>query len=100
MGDKRRRFSPEFKRDTVNLVRSSGRPVAVIATELGVPSSCLGRWIANANIARVTADPERFAAETAEAAEVKSLRRRVAELEVEREILKRSMVFWVKESSS
>ena len=28
MGDSRRRWSPEFKRDAVALVRSSGRPIA------------------------------------------------------------------------
>jgi transposase len=100
MGDKRRRFSPEFKADAVALVRSSGQSVAVIAKELGVAPSCLGRWVGNAQVARASADPGRFAAEIAEAAEVKRLRRRVAELEVEREILKRSMVFWVKEQSS
>ena len=98
MGQQRRRFSPEFKRDAVALVRSSGRPIAQIAKELGVGESNLSYWLAKDHQKRVTADPERFAAEVAESDEVKRLRRKVAELEVEREILKRSMVFWVKES--
>jgi transposase len=32
----RRQFTPEFKRDAVELVRTSGRPIAEIARELGI----------------------------------------------------------------
>jgi transposase len=41
MGDTRRRWSPEFKRDAVALVRSSGRPIADVARELGCGESSL-----------------------------------------------------------
>lgn len=98
MGQHRRQFSPEFKADAVALVRSSGRSIAAIARELGVGESSLDRWVRKDGAARAAIDPNRFATESAEAAENKSLRRRVAELEVEREILKRATAFWVKES--
>lgn len=101
MGDRRRReFSPEFKRDAVNLVRSSGRPVAQIARELGVGETSLNYWMAKDREQRAAADPVRFAAETAESEEIKRLRKRVVELETEREILKRAAVFWMKESNA
>ena len=100
MGRQRRWFSPEFKRDAVALVHSSGRSIPALARELGAGETSLRVWVANDRVHRATADPDRFAAEVAEADEVKRLRRRVAELEVEREILKRSMVFWVKESNA
>ena len=32
----RRQFTAEFKRDAVDLVRTSGRPIAQIARELGI----------------------------------------------------------------
>jgi transposase-like protein len=38
----RRRFTQEFKRDAVELVRATGRPIAQIARELGVYDSTLG----------------------------------------------------------
>ena len=98
IGDSRWRWSPEFKRDAVALVRSSGRPISVIARELGCGESSLSYWLTKDRQSRAAADPERFAAEQAESEEIKRLRRRVAELEVEREILKRSAAWWVKES--
>ena len=39
---KRRRFTQEFTRDAVQLVRTSGRPIAQIANELGIYDSTLG----------------------------------------------------------
>jgi transposase len=99
MGQQRRRFSPEFKRDAIALYKSSGRSIAAVAKELGVGESNLGGWLAKDRERRAISDPVGYAAEVAESDEVKRLRRRVAELEVEREILKRSMVFWVKESN-
>ncbi len=98
MGRQRRWFSPEFKRDAIALVHSSERSIPAIAQELGIGETSLRGWVANDRLSRATANPERFAAEVAESDEVKRLRR-VAELEVGREILKRSMVFWVKESN-
>ena len=41
----RRKFSDEFKRDAVELVRTSGRPIAEVAEELGVYDSTLGNWV-------------------------------------------------------
>jgi len=41
----RRRFSEEFKRDAVELVRTSGKPVAQIAEGVGIYDSTLGNWV-------------------------------------------------------
>jgi transposase len=68
------------------------------ARELSCGESSSGYWLTKDRQSRAAADPERFAAEQAESEEIKRLRRRVAELEVEREILKRSAAWWAKES--
>jgi transposase-like protein len=56
MSDKQRRtrrqFTAEFKRDAVELVRTSGRPIAVIARELGIYDSTLGNWVRQDRIDR------------------------------------------------
>ncbi len=45
----RREFTPEFKRDAVALLESSGRPRMQIATELGISPSMLRNWRAIAH---------------------------------------------------
>ena len=43
----RREFSPEFKRETVALLESSGRPLMQVATEVGISPSMLRNWRAS-----------------------------------------------------
>jgi hypothetical protein len=51
-GRRRRQFTEEFKRDAVELVRSTGRPIAQIARELGIYDSTLGNWVKQDRIDR------------------------------------------------
>lgn len=46
--EKRKRFSAEFKREAVRLMRDSGKSVAVVARELGVPRNRLYKWHSDA----------------------------------------------------
>lgn len=54
----RRQFTAEFKRDAVELVRTSGRPIAEIARELGIYDSTLGNWVRQDRIDRGEAETE------------------------------------------
>jgi transposase-like protein len=48
----RRQFTPEFKRDAVELVRTSGCPIGKIARERGIYDSTPGNWIKQDRIDR------------------------------------------------
>ncbi|MGW1803151.1 transposase [Streptomyces sp. NPDC001984] len=47
-----KRYTPEFKRDAVELVRSSGRNVTEVARELGVSPEGLRGWVKQARVDR------------------------------------------------
>ena len=44
MGQGRRQFTEEFKREAVALLASSGRPLLQLASELGISPSMLRNW--------------------------------------------------------
>ena len=45
MSSKRRKFTPEFKADAVQLVVVAQRPIAQVARELEINESSLGYWV-------------------------------------------------------
>jgi transposase len=92
----RRGFTKEFKRDAVELVRSTGRPIAVVARELGIYDSTLGNWVRQDAIDRGEAE----GLTTEERARLGRLEAENARLRMERDLLKRTVAFWVKQQST
>jgi len=83
----RRQYNEEFKRETVQLIESSGKPVAQIARELGINDNVLYRWRRQFGQAASHNGHNMAALE----AEVKHLRRENAILRQEREVLKKAI---------
>lgn len=95
---KNRKHSEEFKREAVRMMISrGGRTIEDVAKSLGIASSLLGKWHTKYRSSVKTT--HRAAKETAEQQELRELRKRVRELEQERDILKKSTAFFAKLSS-
>lgn len=95
MPEKRKKYDREFREGAVRIVEESGKPVAQIARDLGVNEGTLGNWVARA---REEAEGTRGLSRD-DREELKRLRDEVAELRMERDVLKRSVVLWVKEAT-
>lgn len=94
MSEARRKFDQGFREGAVRIVKESGKPVAQVARELGVNGGTLGNWVARDRAAQAESDG---LSET-ERAELTRLRREVAELRMQRDVLKRSVALWVNEA--
>ena len=92
---KRREFTPEFKAGAVKLVLAEGKSTAQVARDLDLTESALRIWVQQAKVDRGEGKPGALA--TAEREELSRLRKRVRELEVERDILKNAAAFFAKE---
>ena len=89
------KYPPEFRADAVELARSSGRPIAAVARELGVNHETLRTWVRVAE----RAEQPQAAVESAKDAELARLRKENAELKLEREILRKAAAYFAKETS-
>lgn len=100
MAKTRREFTPEFKREAVALLESSGRPKMRVAAELGIQPSMLRQRPAMLNGASPgprsagstgASPPSPVASPSDQGAEIARLRRELDRTRMERDVLKKAI---------
>lgn len=92
---KRRSFTKEFRAEAVALVTGQGLSVNQAAVDLGVSWATVSKWVAQ-SAADSGERPDLLS--TVERDELRSLRKEIRTLKMEREILKKAAVFFARES--
>lgn len=88
------KFDTEYRAHALELVRVSKKPRCQIAADLGVSDTTLSKWMNESSKDPVKKD----VLSLTERQELEQLRAEKREWIIEREILKKSTAFWVKES--
>jgi transposase len=92
-----RKFSREFKLEAVRLVRERGVAVAQAARDLDLHENVLRKWVREQS-----ADPQQafpgHGQLKPEQLEIEKLRREVAKLKAERDILKKAAAYFARDS--
>jgi transposase len=91
------KYPPEFRREAVELVRSSDRSIVEVARSLGITDSTLHNWLKADREARDRAgDPD--ALSESEREELARLRKENIELRTDREILRKAAAYFARET--
>jgi len=88
-----RKYSQEFKLEALELLQRGGKSAGQIERELGITPGLLGKWRARYQIIAKEGNPPQIGPSDMEAAkaEIRRLQRELANVEEEREILKKAL---------
>ena len=92
MSEDKRKYSGEFRTQAISLVRDAGRPAVEVARELGIKPSTLYNWLSSSK--RVGSGNR----DQSSCAEIRRLRKALAQAELERDILKKAAAYFAKET--
>ena len=95
MGQARKKYTQEYKDEAVELVVSSGRPIAEIARNLGINEGTLANWV---NTAKKSGKLKEKPLDTDERARLKELEDENRRLRMERDFLKKAAAWFAKEN--
>ncbi len=79
----------------MGIVRETSKPIVQVAEDLGIHPGTLGNWVKKDRVERGEAE----GLSVDERGRLVHLERENAELRMERDVLKRSVVLWVKEAT-
>ena len=92
-GNKGRRFGRAFKEEAVRLLQTSGRRQREISGDLGISVSALGRWVTELREEDLLSGPHEGVTK-----EIARLRRERDLARQERDLLKKALAFFARES--
>lgn len=95
MGQARRKYTQEYKDEAVELVVSSGRPIAEIARDLGIVEGTLGNWVQTAKKSGKVKEKPLSADERAE---LENAREEIRRLKMERDFLKKAAAWFASQN--
>lgn len=91
-------YTPEFRAEAVKLVQTTGLSVARAAKQLSLPKSSLDNWVRAAKAGKLTqvGKGQRLPSELE--LELARTRKELAEVKMERDLLKKFATYFAKES--
>ena len=82
-------YSPEFKTQAISLVKEGKRPASEVARDLEINVNTLYTWIGSS---------QKAAGKTPDSLEFRRLKKQLAQVKLERDILKKAAAYFAKDS--
>jgi len=92
------RFTEEFKEEAAKMVVEGGLSVSKVATRLSIPTSTLAYWVKLAKAGKLSNNFKRYTKVNKEEMGIMRLKRELAEVKMECDILKKAAAYFAKES--